>query len=543
MTKNNTNTLAFLPLGGAGEIGMNLNLYHHAGEWLMVDLGISFNDTVGIEVIMPNPQFIVERRKDLVGLVLTHAHEDHIGAVPYIWPMLKCPIYASPFTAALVRGKLMDAGIDDAVIHEIKVETPFKVGSFELKFIELTHSIPEPNALVIETPMGKIFHTGDWKFDPDPVIGKEPDYNLLKKLGDEGVLAMVCDSTNIFSEGTSGSEAAVRKELIEAVAHHPEGKVFVSCFASNLARLDSIVAAAEQNGRKVVLAGRSFKRMTDVAHKLGYLKIDTDRFISIEQAQKKHPDTLLYVCTGSQGEYNAMLSRLTRGAIQDIKIEEGDTVIFSSRVIPGNEKRIGILKNSLISQGIHVVTQRHYDIHVSGHPAKDELRRMYELIRPKIAIPVHGELQHMVEHGRLAKKCGVEEILIGENGTMMELAPGTPEIVAEVPVGRLGLDGSVLVSFDHASIKERRRLAVEGVIFVSVVYEQQAPEESEATFSFMGVMNANNVYAQIEEVVKGVLNEGPLYADVAEEIRIRVRRVAQAALGKKPQTIVHLSRV
>jgi len=500
----------------------------------MVDLGIAFNDAVGIEVVMPNPQFITERRDQLKGLVLTHAHEDHIGAVPYIWPMLKCPIYTSPFTAAIVRGKLEDAGLKNVPLHEIPLDQSFKVGSFEIDFVQLTHSIPEPNALVITTPAGRIFHTGDWKFDPDPVVGEEANFEQLKKIGDTGILAMICDSTNVFTEGASGSEADVREELVEAISHYPHGKVIVSCFASNVARLDSIVYAAKKCNRKVILTGRSFLRMHDVSTRLGYLDFSKDTFIELADAKKYPPQQILLVCTGSQGEYRAMLSRLARNALQDIALEEGDAVIFSSRMIPGNEGRIHALKNSLIRQGVHVVTQRHFDIHVSGHPARDDLIKMYEMIRPKVAIPVHGELQHMVEHGRLAKKCQVEEIVIAENGTMVRLAPGLAEVLEDVPSGRLGVDGTVLVSLDHASIKERRKLSTLGTIFISVC------GDGKAALTFSGIINAENFYEKAEKEVLSVLDDMGLYDDVAEEIRIRVRRLAQALLGKKPVTIVHL---
>ena len=375
--------LLFLALGGAGEIGMNLNLYGHAGKWLMVDLGITFGDesTPGVEVIMPDISFIKERVGDLVGLVLTHAHEDHIGAVPYLWPQLKCPLYATPFTASVLRRKLEEAGLaKEAPITLIPMSGKVSLAPFEVELITLTHSIPEPNAVVIRTPLGAVLHTGDWKLDPTPLVGEATDEAALRKLGDGGVLAMVCDSTNVFVEGASGSEADVRDSLREVIGKLND-RVAVGCFASNVARLETITRVAMEHGRQVALIGRSMWRMVASAQENGYLT-DLPEFIQEHDVGYFPRDKILMICTGSQGEPRSALARIARKEHPHVTLEPGDTVVFSSRTIPGNEKSIAQLQNDLTRQDVRVITDREEDIHVSGHPARDELIEMYQMIRP-----------------------------------------------------------------------------------------------------------------------------------------------------------------
>jgi ribonuclease J len=430
----------FLPLGGAGEIGMNLNLFAHDGQWLMVDLGITFGDRLGVDIITPDPAFIVERKESLVGLILTHAHEDHVGAVPYLWPLLQCPVYATPFTASILRQKLKDKPWGKKVpIIEVPLSSTVQVGKFSVEFITLTHSIPEPNAVAITTPLGTILHTGDWKIDANPLVGEVTDHSRLTELGDQGVLAMVCDSTNVFTEGTSGSEGCVRNELISLVGKHPEGRVVVACFASNVARLETAAVAARANGRQPVLVGRSLIRMEEAARQNGYLK-DIPPFLNEETAQILPKNKVLLIATGSQGEPRSALARIASGQHPVIDLEAEDTVIFSSRMIPGNERSISALQNRLVLQGIKVITAHEEDIHVSGHPARDELLQMYAWVRPQILVPVHGEARHLQEQANLGLASGIPKAVIPENGTLIHLASGQPRIIDKVPTGRFGLD-------------------------------------------------------------------------------------------------------
>ncbi|MBT5309412.1 MAG: ribonuclease J, partial [Rhodospirillaceae bacterium] len=429
--------LIFLPLGGAGEIGMNLNLYGFGPpdeeRWMMVDLGITFGDGIlpGVDVMMPDPAFIEERLDQLDGLVLTHAHEDHLGAVAHLWHRLKCPIYATPFTAEILHHKLEEAGLDGQVeVNIVPLKSKFSVGPFDLELITLTHSIPEPNAIAIRTPLGMVLHTGDWKFDPDPVVGGVSDEAALEALGDEGTLAIICDSTNVFSPGSSGSEGDLLTSLTDIIGKL-EGRVLVSSFASNVARMETIAAAAAANDRDVVLAGRSLWRFNEVGRNHGCFA-DTPAFLEEDQAGYLPRDKTLIICTGSQGEPRAALSRIANGDNPRISLEPDDTVIFSSRIIPGNERSIGMLQNRLVRSGVRVMTERDHFVHVSGHPARDELTRMYQHVRPTIAVPVHGELRHMAEHANLARDCQVGQTLVGENGSMMRLAPGPAGIVDNV---------------------------------------------------------------------------------------------------------------
>ncbi|MCH8238375.1 MAG: ribonuclease J, partial [Proteobacteria bacterium] len=433
MTAPQKDEFVFLPLGGAGEIGMNLNLYGLGppGDetWVMVDLGITFGDGAqpGVDVIMPDPGFIAERRDRLAGLVLTHAHEDHLGAVPYLWERLECPIYATPFTLSILRRKLSETDFAEKVeIIEVPLGGRFHVGPFDMELITLTHSIPEPNAIAIRTKFGTVLHTGDWKFDPDPVIGDSADEDALRRLGDEGVLALIGDSTNVFTPGESGSEADLLASLTSLIGAC-EKRVAVACFASNVARLETISRAAQANGRDVVLAGRSLWRIDAAARENGLLE-DIPAFIEAEDSGHLPDDKVVIICTGSQGEPRAALWRIASDDHPHVTLSEGDTVIFSSRIIPGNETSIGRLHNQLVRLGVKVIDTTDHFVHVSGHPARDELARMYQLARPKVAIPVHGELRHLVEHAKLARECQVADAIVVENGTMVRLGPGDPGI-------------------------------------------------------------------------------------------------------------------
>ena len=479
MTASPADELVFLPLGGSNEIGMNFNLYGygppHTRKWVVVDLGVTFGDqtTPGVEIILPDPTFIEEHAKDILGIVLTHAHEDHIGAVAWLWPRLQAPLYATPFTAFLLREKLREADLlDEVTIHEVPLSGTIRLGPFEVTLITLTHSIPEPNGLAIRTPLGTILHTGDWKIDPDPLLGRPTDQEAIRKLGDEGVLAMVCDSTNVFVDGEAGSEADVRK-VLTALIPTLKGKVAAACFASNVARMDSIIRAAEAADRRVCLVGRSMLRMAAAARSVGLLR-DVQAFVSDAESGYFPEDKILYLCTGSQGEPRAALARVADGTHPHLSLGKGDSCLFSSRIIPGNEIPIRNLQNKLADRGVRLFTERdHPGLHVSGHPCRDELKRMYQWARPKIAVPTHGERRHLLEHAALARDLQVVEAVAPRNGDMVRLAPGRAEIIDQVPAGRLYIDGGMVTPENGEALRERRHAAFNGVLTVAVALDRK----------------------------------------------------------------------
>ena len=491
MKKTQSDELVFLPLGGSNEIGMNLNLYGYGPpddrKWIVVDVGVTFGDqsTPGVDVIMPDASFL--QGEEILGIVLTHAHEDHIGALGWLWPQMRAPLYATPFTAFLIREKLRDAGIlDQVTIHEIPLGGTVKLGPFETTFVTLTHSIPEPNGLAIRTPLGVVLHTGDWKIDDEPVLGQRTDADAIRRLGDEGVLAMVCDSTNVFVEGTAGSEADVRDALAELIKGL-KGKVAVACFASNVARLDSVIRAAEASGRRVALAGRSMHRITAAAKHVGMLA-DVKPFLSDDEARGWPADQILYLCTGSQGEARAALSRIAEGTHPHVKMGEGDHCIFSSRVIPGNELAIGRLQDKLADRGVRLYTEKdHPGIHVSGHPCRDALRQMYQWARPRIAVPTHGMRRHLIEHANLARDLQVPEAVTPRNGEIVRLAPGPAAIIDEAPSGRLYVDGTMLVPEAGEALRERRHAANNGVLVVSFAMDRRGRIASDIDIRGIGL--------------------------------------------------------
>ncbi|HTR84947.1 MAG TPA: ribonuclease J [Reyranella sp.] len=552
MTVPSDDELLFLALGGAGEIGMNLNLYGHAGKWLMVDLGIAFGDgdAPGVEVVMPDPAFIEDRREALSGIVLTHAHEDHLGAVADLWPRLEAPVYATPFAASVLRRKLMEAGlVGEVPVNEIPLGGKFKVGPFDLEMITMTHSIPEPNALAIRTKLGTVFHTGDWKIDPEPLLGDLTDEATLKRIGEEGALAMVCDSTNVFVEGEAGSEATVRANL-EKLVRTRKQRVAVTCFASNVARVDSIAKAAVAAGRHPVLAGRALQRMIESAQECGYLvDFPFGRCVSERDAGFLPRDKVLFICTGSQGEPRAAMAKLADNDHRDLVLEAGDTAIFSARVIPGNERSVGRLQNALMARGVEVVTDHEADIHVSGHPARDELVRVYQWIRPRIAIPVHGELRHMVEHAALARSCQVPETVVAPNGTLVRLAPGPAEIVQRVHAGRLARDGDVLVALDGEALQDRRKLQWNGAATATLVIDGQGRPKAAPVVSLRGLEDeegalAEAVVAALQEMLADLsASERRDDGQIRDAARQAVRRVVRAHIGKKPLTDIHIVRI
>ena len=543
--------LHFLPLGGAGEIGMNLNLYACRGRWLMVDLGITFagDSLPGIDVIMPDPAFIEERREDLLAIVLTHAHEDHLGAVAYLWPRLRCPVYATPFAAAVLREKLRDEGLlSEVPLTEVALSGRLDLDPFAITFISLTHSIPEPNALLIETPYGRVMHTGDWKIDPDPLVGDPLDEAALRQAGEAGVLALVGDSTNATVEGESGSEADVRRTLAALIAERGHG-LAVTLFASNVARLESVALAARDAGREPVLVGRSLQRYVRAARASGYL--DGVRLLTEDEGAPLHKSQVVYLCTGCQGEPRAAMARIAGDSHPRVSLGTGDTVIFSSKIIPGNERPIAALHNRLVQQGVEVITEKDAGVHVSGHPCRDELRQMYQWIRPQIAVPVHGEARHMQAHGALARALQVPEPVLVENGDLLRLAPGPATVIGRAQAGRLALDGGQIVATDHVSIGARRKLMHNGAVFVSVVVDRGGRTLIAPMISGRGILDGDDdeaardtISAAVADAVDGLpRKQARDEAALEEAARLAVRRAVKVSHGKRPVIDVQIARV
>ena len=541
--------LAFLPLGGTGEIGMNLNLYRCNGRWLAVDCGIGFGGSGNpeAEIMMPDPAFLAERRDELVGLVITHAHEDHIGAVAHLWRQLRCPIYATPFATAVLRRKLGEAGLLNEVrIHTVPSGGSFELDPFRLQFMPVSHSIPEAQALAIRTPHGNILHTGDWKLDANPLVGVATDEAAFARFGEEGVLAMVCDSTNAMVDGTSGSESEVRESLRDLIAGL-EGRVVVTCFASNVARVESIALAARDAGRRVALVGRSLRNIEAAARDCGYLQI-LPPFLSEDAANAVDDDELLIIITGSQGEPRSALARIAADTHQNIALGEGDTVIFSSRMIPGNERAIISVQDGLVRRGVRVITDDDHPVHVSGHPAREELRTLYRLVRPRYAVPTHGEWRHLTAHADLARGCGASPIML-EDGDVLGLAPGQPEVIDSAPVGRLVLDGNRVVPMEGGVLSARRRMLFNGIVLGSIAIDREGRIVGQARVSAPGLLEPDDPdTARIAAEFRRALSELPVGmrtddAALADAGKAALRRAFGRRLQKRPMVDVHLLRV
>ncbi|MDA0366931.1 MAG: ribonuclease J [Proteobacteria bacterium] len=530
--------LLFLPLGGSGEIGMNLNLYKHAGKWLMVDLGITFADDSlpGIDVLTPDTTFIEGERENLLALVLTHAHEDHLGAVPHLWDRLRCPVYATPFAAAVLERKLLDNGHNKIPITVVDYGEELQIGPFHVTYWPITHSIPEGSALTIRTGAGTVFHTGDWKFDPDPVIGAPTDEEHLRKIGDNGVLAMVCDSTNVFGEGESGSEGAVKESLGRLIAER-EGRVVITTFSSNIARIRTAADIAVSTSRTLAVAGRSLLRMIESARAAGYLT-DIPKVLRDQDIPLLPRDKVLLLCTGCQGEPRGAMSRIAFHDHPYVDLARGDTVIFSSKMIPGNERAIGTLCNRLVESGIEVLTERSDFVHVSGHPRREELKRMYGYIRPEIAVPVHGEAVHLAEHASLAESLGVPVVVTPSNGRVIRLAPGPVEVVDHVVSGRFAVDDGVLVPTDNEAIRSRRRLMHNGAVVVVMSLQTEQLDVRVSTLGIVSESGANigdEIGAEIEDQVERLSQNHRHDADLLETLARRaINRVIRAVSQKRP---------
>ncbi len=549
MKNQNNDELVFLPLGGSNEVGMNLNLYGYgperARQWIAVDVGVTFGDpsTPGVDLIVPDPAFL--EGEDLKAIVLTHAHEDHIGALGWLWPRMKAPIYATPFTALLIRDKLREHNLLDKVeIIEVPLGGTIQIGPFGIDFITLAHSIPEPNGLAIRTPLGTVLHTGDWKLDDQPIVSAPTDSARLTALGQEGVLAMVCDSTNVFVDGKAGSEGTVREALAELIGSLKKGRIAVGCFASNVARMDSVIRAAEAAGRRVALAGRSMHRITAAAKEVGLLQ-DIQPFLKEDEARIWPADQILYLCTGSQGEARAALSRVAEGTHPYVKLGLGDHCIFSSRIIPGNEIPIGTLQDKLADRGVRLYTERdHPGIHVSGHPARDELKQMYEWVRPQIAVPTHGVRRFLLEHANLAKDIGVPETVTPRNGDMVRLAPGPASIIDEVPAARLYVDGGMLVTEVGEALRERRHASTNGVLVVSFALDRRGKIVSDIDVRGIGLPGdkdtplgdaLDDLAERVEQVVRGLKGEALEDDMVIEQAVARsLKKASQQIWDRRP---------
>ena len=535
--------LLFLALGGSGEIGMNVNLYGCRGKWLMADLGLTFADTdyPGVDLILPELEFIEERMDDLVGIFLTHGHEDHIGALPYLAADLKVPLYATPFTAGLIAGKLEEEGLTGQVsLRIVERGGSVDVAPFKVTYVPLAHSIPEGNGLLIETPFGKVFHTGDWKIDETPVLGHPSSAETLTEIGDSGVLALVCDSTNTFQEQPSGSEAGVHDGLLEEVKK-AKGRVLITTFASNAARLETIGKVAVETGRQVCVAGRSLDRILKVAKATGYLR-DFPEPVRFDEAMRLPRDQLLIVATGGQGEPRAALGRIAFDT-HELKLKEGDTVIFSSKQIPGNEIAIGRIMNALSDLGVLTVTERQAHVHVSGHPGRPELAAMYRWMRPEILVPVHGEMRHMREQARFGLAQGIPCAIVQRNGDLIRLAPDGPEKIGEERVGRLVLDGDVILAADGATLNERRKISINGLITVALPIAKDGKLVGNALIRPFGVPveeDRPDFIADAADAAERAYDAGGDIEKVREAVRLAVRRCATLWTGKKPVVEVML---
>lgn len=534
--------LVFLALGGLGEIGMNVYLYGFGPptgrQWLMVDLGVTFPGEAepGVDVVLPDLRFIAEERQSLLGIVLTHAHEDHVGAVIDLWPALGCPIFATPFTAGMVTSKLAELGGKFKLpVQQVALGGRASAGPFDFEFVSLSHSIPEPSGLAIRTPLGTIFHTGDWKLDSEPLIGLPSDEKRLAQLGDEGILAVVGDSTNAFREGTSPSETEIAASLSKIIAGAPR-RVAVTTFASNVARIKAVADAAQANGRSLVVAGRALHRVINVAIETGYLPKGFKYFDQQEFEEFQAKDVLV-LCTGSQGEPRAALARISQDQHPDISLDKGDLVIFSSRTIPGNERGVGRIQNDLAKLGCDVLTDNEALVHVTGHPRRDELRKMYAWMRPKVAVPMHGEARHLKAHARLARECGVGEVFPILNGDMLRLAPEA-RVIDDVPVGRLFRDGKLIVPDIEGPVRERRKLAVVGIVAVALALSRRGELLGEPQIAIDGVPSLDD---EADDMIEVVLNavEGTHRSIPAarrkdhEMLREAVRRAVRSAVGER----------
>ena len=548
--------LIFCPLGGSGEIGMNMNLFAYGSpdnrKWIIVDIGVTFADDAipGVDLIYPDPGFIVDKKDDLLGIVLTHAHEDHIGAIAHIWPKLKCKIFATPFTSVLISEKFKEKKIDiTGYLEIVQLNSTVDLNPFKIEFVTLTHSILEPNGLKIETPVGNILHTGDWKCDPDPLTGDNMNSKRLKEIGEEGVLTMICDSTNVFSAGRAGSELDVRKNMLK-IMERLKKRVIITSFASNVARMESAFYCAEKTGRQIALVGRSMHRIYKAARQCGYLQ-NVIEPLDTRDARNISREKIVYLCTGSQGEPMGAMTRISNYTHPDVFVERGDAVVFSSKIIPGNEKKLYKLHNQLVREGIEVISEDSEFIHVSGHPNREDLKDMYDWIKPKSVIPVHGEHRHMIEHINFAKEMQVPYPVRVENGDIVKIYPGEkPEVYDKAPSGRLYVDGSISVEEDAQSIKERKNLSSNGLIEATLIITANGNIHNKPLLTFRGLPIYEkdeftfNLEEKIEKTAKSFsLNNKKQESNLIDALKITCRKYTKEKIGKKPYTNINLVRI
>ena len=539
--------LLFLPLGGSGEIGMNLNMYHYNGKWLIVDMGIGFADNhfPGIEIIVPNINFLIEKQKDISGIVLTHAHEDHIGGVPYLWPDIKSPIYTNNFTATVLKAKLNEYDLQEKVpIHILKNNDKTNIGPFNIELINITHSILGNSGIMIRTDAGNVFHTGDWKIDENPILGELTDEKRLKELGKEGILAMISDSTNIFNEGRSGSEGELEKSLIKLINERKKGMIVVTTFASNLARLHSIAKAAKKARRKVALTGRSLWRMYRAARDCGYLH-DIDEFLDEKAIQGFHREEILIISTGCQGEPLAAVSKFANNAHQSIKLLPKDTVIFSSKIIPGNDRKIYDLFNRFCKMGVEVLTEKDHFVHVSGHPGQEEVAMMYKHLKPQIVVPVHGEIVHLHTHARFAKQNGCKQSFEITNGDVLKLSVDNTEKIGRVTAGYMLIDGDSIINETSQVIKSRRKIRDNGAIFVTVSLSAKGKKSAitKVSLSAPGLLDKANdidLIQFIEEDIMKLAINSEIITEIEKQIIALIKKFIKKELNKFPEIIVHI---
>ena len=547
----------FCPLGGSGEIGMNMNLFGYGSQenrrWIIVDVGVTFaDDTIpGIDLIYPDPGFIIDKKDDLEGIVLTHAHEDHVGAIAHIWPKLLCNIYATPFTSVLIKEKFKEKKIDlGNKLKIVQLNGKIQLGFFKIEFVTLTHSILEPNGLSIETPAGTVLHTGDWKIDQNPLVGEKINENKIKEIGKKGILAMICDSTNVFSQGRAGSESDVRNSLLK-IMQTKNNRIVVTSFASNVARMETVFYCAEKCGRQISLVGRSMHRIYNAARQCGYLG-NLIEPLDPRDAKRVNKKEILYLCTGSQGEPNGAMTRISNYNHPDILLESNDTAIFSSKIIPGNEKKLSKLHNQLVKNGIDVVSEENEFVHVSGHPNREDLKNMYEWVKPKSVIPVHGEHRHMIEHINFAKEMQVPYPVQIENGDIVRLYPGEkPEIFDKAPVGRMYVDGKISIGEESQSLKERINISYNGFLEVTIIINTSGSIIKNPIISFKGIPtngSASDFVMDLQDKIRNVcktysLKNSKQKENLLEELKSKCRKIIKEKTGKRPFTNINLVRI
>ena len=550
--------LVFLPLGGSGEIGMNLNLFGYGApdheKWIMVDCGVTFgsHDTPGVDIILPDYEFIKERRKQLSAIILTHAHEDHIGAIAHIWPDLRVPMYATPFTARMMMDKFKDLGVNvEGFLHVIPLKSTLTLGDFKVEFVSITHSIPEPNGLFIQTPTASVYHTGDWKFDPNPVLGDVTDHKRIAELAKIGVDACICDSTNALDKGVAGSEADILGPMVEAI-QQCKGRVAITTFASNVARMKTLMQASIQAGRKFTLCGRSAERIYAHGREMNYFGGLPDP-VALEDAMKEAKSNIVCICTGSQGESRSALGRMASDLHPHFRLDEGDSVIFSSKTIPGNEKAIFAMYNKLAQKNVNIITSKSFDIHVSGHPCEQDLVQLYEMLKPTTAIPVHGEIRHMNRHAEIALSHGADYALVPQNGDLVEISKSGVTCDSEIEAGRIYVDGNIKEDAKTGSCAERRRLVYAGYTAMTVNVDMEGNLLDHPTIQTFGVPTSDALFGKAGQ---GYLQKQLIdiyenldyhdYADdqkLAEAFRLGYRRIINRAWGKKPITSVTVNRL